>query len=58
MKVQDLIMQLLNECGDRSPSEVDVMLVQYNHGSDWPDESEPSVDSYGGNDHPFVVVIK
>ena len=58
MKVKDLVKQLLEMCGDKDPSNVDVVLVQYNHGADWPDESEPSVDSYGGNDHPFVVVIK
>lgn len=58
MKVQDLIKQLLQECGDRNPADVDVVLVQYNHGSDWPDETVPAVDSYGGNDHPFVVVVK
>lgn len=58
MKVKDLVKLLLETCGDRDPSDVDVVLVQYLDGSDWPDESEPSVDSYGGNDHPFVVVVK
>jgi hypothetical protein len=58
MTVKDLIDQLLKECEGKNPSEVEVVLRQYNHGSDWPDESVPVVDSYGGNTFPKVIVIK
>ena len=58
MKVSDLIRQLLNERGNRNPEDVEVILLQYNNGPDWADENQPIVDSRGGNDYPFTVLIK
>lgn len=58
MKVKDLIRELIIACGDKNPGEVDVVLLQYNHGPDWPDVRFPVIGSHGGGEHKFAVIIK
>lgn len=61
MTVQDLIDEMLFACGDKDPREIEVKKVVVTPESSWgfsEDWDDIRVDSAGGNDYPFVVLIK
>jgi hypothetical protein len=60
MTVAELIRQLQDLCEDRDPSTVEIKKVvslpdQVFWGEDWEDFY---LDAAGGNEYPFVVLIK
>jgi hypothetical protein len=61
MTVQELIDEMLLACGDRDPRTIQAIKVVQNPESAWgfsEDWEEPRVDVAGGNEYPFVVLIK
>lgn len=61
MTVQELIDEMLLACGDRDPKTIQAIKVVKTPESAWGFDEEwedPRVDSAGGNEYPFVVLIK
>lgn len=61
MTVQDLIDELLSAATGRDPSTIEVKKVVPSSESSWgfsEDWEDPYLDSAGGNEYPFVVLIK
>jgi hypothetical protein len=61
MTVQDLIDEMLFACGDKDPREIEVKKVVPTGESTWgfsEDWEDPRVDTAGGNDYPFVILLK
>lgn len=61
MTVQELINELLLACDGRDPSQIEVKKVVVSTESAWgfsEDWDEPRLDTAGGNEYPFVVLIK
>ena len=61
MTVQDLIIELLSICDGRDPSTIEVKKVVPSSESAWgfsEDWDDPYLDHAGGNEYPFVVLIK
>lgn len=61
MTVQELINEMLFACGDKDPKEIEVKKVVQTAESSWgfsEDWEDPSIDCVGGNEYPFVVLIK
>lgn len=55
--MKELIDLLLVECGERDPSEVDVFVECFTLTD--VEESKPHyIDSRGGNEYPFEIIIK
>lgn len=58
MTVQELIDQLLKECGDLDPSTVKVEKSYFDVSSyDTLNDDITCVESYGGNDYPLTIVV-
>lgn len=58
MTVSELILELQELCKDRDPSTVEIKKVVANDsmwGDDW---DNIFIDTAGGNEYPFVVLIK
>lgn len=58
MTVQELIDALIVACEGRDHSKVQVSLIKRYTNDSWCDYETPSISSFGGNEHPFEIMLE